>query len=156
MAGQHERGERAQRVGPGGQPAHRARGRGGVVLAHVQVAIARELHDPPLGHGVGGELLVMDRDGARHIEAVPADVAQSPGEVDLVGVDEEVGVEIADLLGGVAPDEQRGRLAPVDFPGLLALALDGDEVVQEQRSGEGRRDRREGPGGRLAAPVGAP
>ena len=28
--------------------------------------------------------------------------------------------------------------------------------MQEQRSGEGRRDRREGPGGRLAAPVGAP
>ena len=30
---------------------------------------------------------------------MPAGVAQPPGEVDLVGVDEEVGVEVADLLG---------------------------------------------------------
>ena len=42
---------------------------------------------------------------------------QPPSEVDLVGVDEEVGVQVVDLRGGLAPHEQRRRLAPVDLAG---------------------------------------
>ena len=54
-----------------------------------------------------------------HVQAAPAGVAQAPREVDLVGVDEEVGVEVVDLRGGLAAHEQRRGLAPVD----LARAL---------------------------------
>ena len=86
-----------------------------MVLAHVQVAVARHFDDPPLGDGVGGELLVVDRHRAGHVQAAPARVAQAAGEVDLVGVDEEVGVEVVDLRGRRAPDQQRRRLAPVDL-----------------------------------------
>ena len=67
------------------------------------------------GTASGRELLVVDRDGARHVQAAPAGVAQAPREVDLVGVDEEVGVQVADLRGGLAAHEQRRRLAPVDL-----------------------------------------
>ena len=81
--------ERAQRVCPRGQPAHRACGSRRVVLAHVQVAVARHFHDAPLGHRRRRQLLVVDRRGARHVHAAPAGVAQPPREVDLVGVDEE-------------------------------------------------------------------
>ena len=83
-----------------------------MVLAHVAVAVARELDDP-LALVVRGRL-VADRARRRDVEHVPARVAQALAEVDLVGEDEERGVEVADRLGGVAAHEQRGRLHPVD------------------------------------------
>ena len=67
----------------------------------------------------------------RHVQAAPARVAQAAGEVDLVGVDEEVRVEVADLLGRLAPHEQRRRLAPVDLARLRAAALHGEQAVQQ-------------------------
>ena len=68
-----------------------------MVLAHVAVAVARELDDPARRHAAGGELLVVDGAGAGHVERVPAGVGEPPAEVDLVGVDEERRVEVADL-----------------------------------------------------------
>ena len=68
VAGQDERGDRAQRVGERGEPADRARGGGAVVQAHVEVAVARELDDAALGHAAGRELLVVDGDRAGHVE----------------------------------------------------------------------------------------
>ena len=47
VAGKHQRGQRAQRVRPRRQRPHRQRGEPPVVLAHVGVAVARELDDPP-------------------------------------------------------------------------------------------------------------
>ena len=93
--------------------------------------------------------------GARHPQAAPAGVAQAPGEVDLVGVDEEGGVEVVDLRGGLAPDEQRGGLAPVDLAGARAAALDDEPAVQEERAGERGERRRKAPGGGLGRAVGA-
>ena len=49
-----------------------------------------------------------------HVERVPAGVGEPPAEVDLVGVDEELRVEVADLLGRRAAHEHRRRLHPVD------------------------------------------
>ena len=77
------------------------------------------------GSGAGRELLVVDRARGRHVQAAPAGVAQPPGEVDLVGVDEEVGVEVADLRRPPRADEQRRGLAPVDLARALAAALHG-------------------------------
>ena len=69
-----------------------------VVLAHVEVAVAVEFDDPRQAGGeVGGELVVVDGGGAGDEELVPAGVGEPLGEVALVVVDEEVGVQVADL-----------------------------------------------------------
>ena len=133
-----------------------ARGRRAVVLAHVEVAVAVEFDDR------GG------RPAARSVESwswwtasaagtkrvVPAGVGEPLGEVALVVVDEEVGVEVADLLGGrLAADQQRARLRPVDPPGRAAPALHGEQAVQEERAGERGADAGEAPGaGQRARP----
>ncbi len=132
---------RAQRVGPRRQPAHRARRARRVVFAHVQVAVAGHFHDPPLCRRAGGQLLVVDRARAGHVQAAPTGVAQAAGEVDLVGVDEEVGVHVPDLRRRLAAHEQRRGLAPVHLARVLAGALHGVEAVHEQRARERRGDR---------------
>ena len=90
-----------------------------VVLAHVEVAVAVEFDDPRQAGGeVGGELVVVDRLGGGDEEGRAAGLGQPLAEVALVVVDEEVGVEVADLGGGLAAHEQGARLGPVDPPGL--------------------------------------
>src|SRR5262245_6383920 len=65
-------------VAPGAQNAHDRRSRARVVLAHVAVAAALELHDAASrAGGVGGELIVVDRVRGRHPEDPPADAAQA-------------------------------------------------------------------------------
>ena len=147
MVGEDGRGEGAHGVGPGGEKADREGGRSTVVLAHVEVAVAVEFDDPRQAGGeVGGELVVVDRLGAGDEERVPAGVGETLGEVALVVVDEEGGVHVADLGGGLATDQQGARLGPVDLPGLRARALDGEPAVQEQRPGERGAHPREAPG----------
>ena len=91
LAGENGGGDRAQRVGPGGEAAHREGGGAAVVLAHVEVAVAVEFDDPRQAGGeVGRELVVVDRLGGGDEERVPAGVGESLGEVALVVVDEEV------------------------------------------------------------------
>src|SRR5258705_10194285 len=100
----------------------------------------------------------MYRLSSRHVQATPAAVAQPLGEVDLVGVDEEVGIEVVDLRRRLAPDEQRRGLAPIDLTRLPALALHCVEAVQEEGAGERREGRREAPGACLLplCPFGMP
>src|SRR5439155_1446855 len=123
VAGQDERREGPLGIGGRREPAHRARGEGAVVLAHVAVAVAAELDDPPLARRAGRELLVVDGLGRGDVEDRPAGVAQALAEVDLVGVDEEVGVEPADPGARLAPHEQRGGVRPVDLADRVAGAL---------------------------------
>ena len=155
VAGQHERGRGAQPVGEGRQQPHDPRRGARVVLAHVEVAVARELDDPPLGHRRRRQLLVVDRRRAGDVQRAPARVAQALAEVDLVGVDEERRVEPADLLGRLAAHEQRRGLRPVDVADRLAPALHRVAAVQEERADERGDRRREAPRRRLAAAVGA-
>ena len=107
------------------------------------------------GREVGRELVVVDRLGGGDEEAVPAGVGEALGEVALVVVDEEVGVEVADLGGRLAADHQGARLRPVDPPGLAAPALHGEQAVQEEGPGQRRADPGEAPGAgdRLAVGV---
>ena len=66
LARDHHGDERAHHVVPSGEHAHRERGRGAVVLSHVEVAVAVELDDPRLARRtVEGELLVVHRERAR-------------------------------------------------------------------------------------------
>src|SRR5215218_8889350 len=61
VAGQDPGDERAERVGPGREPAGDHDGGRRVVLSHVEVAAAMKLDHPPLARDdVGGELLVVD------------------------------------------------------------------------------------------------
>ena len=154
MAGQDEGAQRARCVCPCGEPPHRARGGRGVVLAHVEVAVARELDDAALRDGAGRQLLVVDRGGAGHVEGRPPGVRQALAEVDLVGVDEEGGVEPADPARRVDADEHRRALGPVDLSRALAAALDGEPTVQEERVRQRGGRRGEAPRGRLLAAVG--
>ena len=88
-----------------------------MVLAHVEVAVAVEFDDPRQAGGeVGGELVVVDGLGGGDEEGVPAGVGEALAEVALVVVDEEVGVEVADLGRRLAAHEQGARLRPVDPP----------------------------------------
>src|SRR5436190_122891 len=146
--------ERAHAVAPRRQPANRARGRRRVVLSHVQVAVAAQLDDAPLGASPGRELLVVDGRHRGHVDAAPARVAQATREVDLVRIHEEVAVEVAHLGGRDAPDEQRRRLAPVDLARALAAALHGREAVQEECPRERGRGARKAPRARAGPSVG--
>src|SRR3712207_7072704 len=60
--------------------------------------------------------------------------AQALAEVDLVGVDEEPLVQPADLRGGLAADEHRRRLDPVDLACRVAGRL--HVAAMEERSEE--------------------
>jgi len=91
----------------------------------------------------------MDSHGRGHVDAAPAGVPQAPGEINLVGVDEEVGVEVVDLAGGLAANEQRRRLAPVDIAGARTLALDRQQAVQEEGARQGRQGSWKAPGAGL-------
>src|SRR5580693_6789581 len=93
----------------------------------------------------------MDGRRARHVQAVPARIAQAPGEVDLVRVDEEVGVEVVDLGSRLAPHEQSRGLAPVDLARAISLALYGVQAVHEQRARKRGEWRGEAPSARLGA-----
>jgi hypothetical protein len=114
-----------------------------------------ELDDPPPRPAqVGRQLVVVDGVGVGHIEDRPAGVLQPLAEVGLVGVDEEVAIEVVDLGGGVASDEHRARLGPTHSPRALATALRGDEIVQEQHARERCRHPRQTPGAGLALALG--
>ncbi len=112
-----------RRQQPPGEQDHRL----GVVFLHVQVAAAMELDDPAPGSAgaIGRELLVVDRAGARHVEDPPARVMHALLEVDLLRVDEEVGVEVADAPGHLAPDEHRARLDPAHLARRAVAAVSG-------------------------------
>ena len=127
-----------------------------MVLAHVAVAVARELDDPARRDAAGRELLVVHGAGAGHVERVPAGVGEPAAEVDLVGVDEERRVEVADLVRGLAADEHRRRLHPVDRaarprPLLCTTNRRCRNSARQQRRAGGR----EAPGRRLLLAVGA-
>ncbi len=144
----------AHGVAEGGQPAHGQRGRRRVVLAHVEVAVAGQFDDPPLGDGGGGELLVVDRRGRRHVQAAPARLRagarrsrprrsrrRSPGPGSRPAA-------AASRRTSSAADwhQSTSRM-------LLAAALDGQQPVQEERAGERGRGTGEAPG---ATPAGLP
>ncbi len=116
-----------------------------VVLSHVHRPAAVELHHPAgAGRAVGGELLVVDRPRGGHVEDAPAGVSHSLLEVDLLRVDEEVGVQVAHLLRGLAPHQHGRRLHPAHLARPVALAAGGARVlgdqpaVQEQGLGQRR------------------
>ena len=90
-----------------------------------------------------------------HVQALPARVTQPAGEVDLVGVDEELRVEVVDLCGRVAAHQQRRGLAPVHLADVLAAALHDQHALQPEREGERARRRGEPPRARLRAAVGS-
>ena len=98
VARQRPRHERPDPIGPGREPPRHRGDRRRVVLSQVEVAAAVKLDDPALaGCSVGRQLLVVDDPGAGHVEDPPARVVKALAEVGLVGVDEELGVEVADL-----------------------------------------------------------
>ena len=139
-AGQERRAERAEQIGEGEQRAK------GEARPRVPGACAGR------GRGFGGTRRCADRrrrgrcragDGGRpscvrHVEDSPAGVPEALAEVGLVGVDEEVGVEPADLLRRLAANQHRARLRPADRAGPIAAALHGQPAVQKERSGERR------------------
>ena len=96
----------------------------------------------------------MDGLGGGDVEDRPAGVAQALAEVDLVRVDEERGVQPADLGAGLPAHEQRGGVRPVDLAHRVAGALD---VAARQPDGAERRgaDRGEAERRRLRRAVGA-
>ena len=156
VAGEDERRERADRVGPCGEHAHREGRRPPVVLTDVEVAVAVELDDAPLARRrVGRELLVVDGRGRGDVEDPPAGVVQPLLEVGFVRVDEEAGVEVADLLGGGAAHEHRARLDPAHRSRVSAAALHGERPVQEECPGQSGRDAGEPPRARLRLAAGA-
>ena len=123
------------------------------VLAEVEVAVAVELNDAA-GHrlGVGAELVVVDRLRSRDEQDAPARVSQPPAEVGLVGVDEEVAVEPADLLRGLAPYQHGARLHPADLTHVASPALNRHALVAEDRGRQRPGNVRQAPraGGRLS------
>src|SRR6266513_155475 len=102
------------------------------MLSHVEIAPAMELNDSPLAPGeVAGELLVVDRARGWNVQDPPARIAHPPLEVDLLRVDEEGGIQVVDLLSGLATDEHRARLHPVDLAGALTAALRHESPMQK-------------------------
>ena len=154
VAAEQRREPGADGVEPCRQPAHERRREARVVLSHVQVAVAVELHGAAgSGHRIGRELVVMNGARRRHVEDPPSGVAEPLAEVRLVRVHEELGVEVADLGRRVAAHQHRGRLHPADGARRGAAALHGDPPVQEQRAGERRADPGQSPRARLRRPV---
>ena len=149
VAGQQHRRDRPQPVAPGAQQPGGEGNHGGVVLAKVEIATAVKLDHATLPAAVGGELLVMGRLGRRHPEDYPAGIAQPSAEVRLVGVDEEVGVEVADCGHRLAAHEHCRRLDPADLAGAITTALGDERAVQEQRPGERGPEPGQPPGGGL-------
>src|SRR5918999_690335 len=137
VAGKQYRGRCPHHVRPGpAHPPQRTRDRH-AVLPEVEVAVAVELHDPTAhGRFVRGELVVVHGASMGDEQDAPAGVVQPPAEVRLVRVDEEVGIEPANLLGGLAPHEHRARLHPAHLARRRAAALHRVAVVQEDRGGE--------------------
>ena len=127
-----------------------------VVLAHVEVAVAVEFDDAgEAGGEVSRELVVVDRLGPGDEELVPAGVGEALGEVALVVVDEELGVEIVDRRRRLAPNQERARLRPVDPAGRRPLALHGQPAVEEEGADERGADPGEAPGAGVGSAVGA-
>lgn len=123
--------------------------------ANVAVATARVLDDPRQRQRPGRELLVMDDDGVRDVERVPAGIGETTLEVDLLAVYEVGLVHEADRQRGVAADGERAGLAPVHRADRLARALhvvSGDPDGRRQRA----RDRGKAPGGGLRSAIRAP
>src|SRR5204863_4154842 len=77
-----------------------------------------------------------------------------PLEVDLLRVDEEGGIQVVDLLSGLATDEHRARLHPVDLAGALTAALRHESPMQKQRLREHGREPGEPPRARDRVPFG--
>ena len=103
------------------------------MLAHVHRPAAVKLHHPAgAGRAVGGELLVVDRPRGGHVEDAPAGVSHSLLEVDLLRVDEEVGVQVAHLLRGLVPHQHGRRLHPAHLAHLAAVAGGGARVLGDQ------------------------
>src|SRR5579875_3529760 len=142
-ARQKEGGNGPQEVAEGGD---QAGGKGAVVEADVEVAVAAQFNDPPPGVGVGGELLVVDRPGGRDVEVVVAGGGEPLGEVDLVRVDEEPLVQVADPGCGRPADKQGRGLAPVDPAGPAPLALHDQQVGKAKGGKEGGERGGEPPG----------
>jgi len=78
----------------------------------------------------------MDRHCRRDVQRMPAGEGEPLLEVDLVRVDEERRIHPLDLLGGLAPHEQRRGLAPVDPAGTGSPALHDHEPPEPQRRGD--------------------
>ena len=114
----------------------RRRAAAAVVLAHVEVAVAVELDDAALAAERSVASCSWWTACARgHVQERPAGVAQALLEVGLVGVDEERGVELADLLGRLAAHEHRAPTAP-SRPRASRARRSGDErAVEEERPG---------------------
>src|SRR5918992_1307391 len=139
VAGKQYRGRCPHHVRPGpAHPPQRTRD-GHAVLPEVEVAVAVELHDPTAhGRFVRGELVVVHGASMGDEQDVPAGVVQPPAEVRLVRVDEEVGIEPANLLGGLAPHEHRARLHPAHVggpPGAGGGPPRGGEELRARRGG---------------------
>ncbi len=125
-----------QQVGEGEQRAEQEGSGASPMLAEVEVAVAVELDGAALGarrgrspSGRGGP---RGRRGRRAMR--PAGVGEAAAEVGLVRVDEEGGVEEADLLGGGPADQHRARLHPIHLAGALASALHRQPPVREDSS----------------------
>src|SRR5205807_4162331 len=120
------------------------------MLAHVAVAVAVELHDATLASGrVGGQLLVVDRPGRGDEEGSPPGLLEALAEIGLVRVHEELRIEEPDLLGRAAADEHRARLGPAHRASGIAPALDGQDAMKEQGTGQSSTDARQTPGAGL-------
>src|SRR5689334_1400956 len=112
------------------------------MLAHVGLSATLELDDASRSGGaVGGELLVVDGPRGGYVEDPPTGVVEPLLEVHLLRVDEEVGVQVADTLRRLTPQEHRARLDPADLAWAAAFgaaALGHQPAMEEERLGEGR------------------
>src|SRR3954467_1389853 len=87
----------------------------------------------------------MHGPSSRHVERQPAGVAEPAAEVAFVVVDEEVRVHAVDGRSGVPGHEERAGLGPAAGPGSPALALDGEQAVEEESADQRGQDTGEAP-----------
>ena len=111
-----------------------------VVLLPVPVPPAPHLVDPPLRDSRAELRLVVHDGDLREVLRPPSRAAQAPRQVRLLGVDEELLVEEADLVERLTADQERGSHGPVDVACLAPSRLeDPGAAEREQTERSGRR-----------------
>ena len=107
-------------------------------------------HPALAGRAIGRELLVVHDPSAGHVEDSPARVVKALAEVGLVGVDEELGVQVADR-GGRLPRRTSSAADCTQPTARVSLprALRDEEAVQEEGAGDRRPEAGQPPGAGL-------
>jgi len=126
-----------------------ARADAAVVLAPVAVAAAPHLVDATLGDFRTELGFVVDDRGVGEVVHLPTGLPQAELQVDLLGVEEELLVEQADLVQCLAPQDERGAHHPVDRMWLPAARLLHAQLPDGQQADGAHERRRKAPGGVL-------